>query len=94
MRVTFQRADDVRVVRLVVSRREVDGFAAEPPQPRVGEGGTVVECLGDDLYLVERATDDGRTLWLAEFLASELELIYRPPRDEPAPRNPGRGRAS
>ena len=78
---TFQRLDDVRVVRLLVERREVDGFTAEPPQPRAGEGGTVVDCLGDDLYLVERATDDGRTLWLAEFHASELELVDRPPRE-------------
>jgi hypothetical protein len=81
MSMTFQRLDSVRVTRLVVATREVDGFTAEPPQPRVGEGGTVVELLGDDLYLVERATDDGRTLWLAEFHASELELLDRPSRD-------------
>ena len=78
---TFQPLDSVRVTRLVVPTREVDGFSAEPPQPRVGESGIVVEPLGDDLYLVERATDDGRTLWLAEFHASELELLDRPSRD-------------
>jgi hypothetical protein len=81
MTMAFQQLDEVRVVRLVVAAREVDGFTADPPQPRVGESGTVVEPLGDDLYLVERATDDGRTLWLAEFHASELELVDRPPRD-------------
>src|SRR4029079_18326308 len=81
MSMTFQRLDSVRVTRLVVATRAVGGFSAEPPQPRVGESGTVVELLGDDLYLVERATDDGRTLWLAEFHASELELVDRPPRD-------------
>ena len=81
MTMTFQRLDEVRVIRLIVAAREVDGFSAEPPQPRLGESGVVVEPLGDDLYLVERATDDGRTLWLAEFHASELELVDRPPRD-------------
>lgn len=81
MTMTFQRLDEVRVVRLVVAAREVDGSGAEPPQPRLGESGIVVEPLGDDLYLVERVTDDGRTLWLAEFHASELELVDRPPRD-------------
>jgi hypothetical protein len=81
MSMTFQLLDSVRVTRLVVAKREVDGFTAEPPQPRVGESGTVVELLGDDLYLVERATDDGRTLWLAEFHASELELLDRLSRD-------------
>ena len=75
---TFRELDGVRVARLVVASREVDGATAEPLQPRVGERGTVVECVGDDLYLVERATDDGRTIWLAEFHASELELIERP----------------
>lgn len=81
MTAAFEPMDEVRVVRLVAAVREVDGFSAEPPQPRVGERGTVVEPLGDDLYLVERATDDGRTLWVAEFHASELELVDRPPRD-------------
>ena len=81
MTMAFQPLDEVRVARLAIATREVDGFTAEPPQPRVGESGTVVEPLGDDLYLVERATDDGRTLWIAEFHASELELLDRPPRD-------------
>ena len=35
----------------------------------------------DEIYLVERTTDDGRTLWLAEFHVSELELLERPARD-------------
>ena len=81
MTMAFQPLDEVRVSRLAIATREVDGVTAEPPQPRVGESGTVVEPLGDDLYLVERATDDGRTLWIAEFHASELELLDRPPRD-------------
>ena len=71
----FDRQDIVRVAQLVLETRDVDGSAAEPPQPRRGEIGVVVDDLGDDLYLVEHATDDGHTLWVAEFHADELELV-------------------
>jgi hypothetical protein len=70
-------ADIVRIVRLEAEERDVDGSADPPPQPRVGETGTVVEQVDDGIYLVERCTDDGRTLWIAEFLAGELELVDR-----------------
>jgi hypothetical protein len=73
----FELADVVRVQQLTVPTREVDGPVAEPPQPRVGELGVVVGSLGDDLYLVEHATDDGRAVWMAEFLAGELVLVRR-----------------
>ena len=73
----FELSDVVRVQQLTVSTREVDGPSADPPQPRVGELGVVVGSLGDDLYLVEHATDDGRSVWMAEFLAVELELVRR-----------------
>ena len=42
-------SDIVRVRALSVPTREVDGPAAEPPQPRVGDAGTVVAVLGDEL---------------------------------------------
>lgn len=69
--------DHVRVARLLVAERDVTGTAAEPPQPRIGETGTVVDDVGDGLYLVERMTADGYTMWLAEFSAEELELLDR-----------------
>ena len=69
--------DIVRVARLMIPSRDVDGPDAAPPQPRVGDLATVVGALGDDLYLVEHATDDGRSLWLAEFHLGELELVAR-----------------
>jgi hypothetical protein len=74
---TFHPADVVRIVRLEAEARDVDGSADPPPQPRVGEMATVVEEVDDGIYLVERCTDDGRTLWVAEFLAAELELVDR-----------------
>ena len=83
----FEPFDTVRVARLLVADREVDGSSAEPPQPRVGEEGSVVEVVGDDLYLVERVTDDGRTLWLAEFDEQELALVHRAGRDDDGERS-------
>ena len=73
----FEIFDVVRIRRLAVAEREVDGSAAEPPQPRVGETGSVVDAVGDGLYLVEHATDDGEPIWVAEFHESELELVER-----------------
>lgn len=73
----FELYDIVRIARLLVPDREVDGSTAEPPQPTVGETGVVVTPLGDGVYLVERSTDDGRTRWMAEFLEAELELVER-----------------
>lgn len=73
--IELQLSDVVRVNHLAIPSRDVDGPAAEPPQPRIGEVGVVVSALGDDLYLIEHATDDGRPLWIAEFHVGELELV-------------------
>lgn len=72
----------MRVLTLEGDERDVDSTVDPPQQPRVGEIGTIVDEVADGIYLVERSTDDGRTLWLAEFLASELELIERGARNE------------
>lgn len=74
----FEILDVVRVAQLLIPSRDVDGSAADPPQPRVGDTGIIVEVVGDDVYLVERTTDDGRLLWTAEFSESELKLLDRP----------------
>jgi hypothetical protein len=75
--VTFEPLDVVRVTRLLLPSRDVDGATAEPPQPQLGQRATVVDSLGDGLYLVERVTDDGLSLWVAEFHEDELELVDR-----------------
>jgi hypothetical protein len=74
---SFELYDTVRIARVLIPDRDVDGSAADPPQPRVGETGVIVTPLGDCVYLVERSTDDGRTQWMAEFLEDELELVER-----------------
>ena len=76
--VSFEPRDVVRVARLLHPSREVDGATAEPPQPGVGQSAMIVDALGEGLYLVERLTDDGRSLWVAEFHERELELLDRP----------------
>ena len=73
----LELSDIVRIARLMIPSRDVDGPDLTPPQPRVGDVATVVGALGDDLYLVEHATDDGRSLWLAEFHIGELDLLAR-----------------
>lgn len=76
---SFQPYDTVRIVRLLVPDREVTGSSAAPPQPSVGEVGSVVADVGDGLLLVEHVTADGYTVWLAEFAVDELELVVEPP---------------
>lgn len=73
----LELSDVVRIARLMIPSRDVDGPDITPPQPRIGDIATVVGALGDDLYLIEHATDDGRSLWLAEFHVGELELVAR-----------------
>ena len=73
----FYRQDLVRIVHLESDDRDVDSSIDPPRQPRVGEIATIVEEVAEGIYLVERCTDDGRPLWTAEFLASELDLVER-----------------
>ncbi len=65
----------MRIVNLEGDDRVIDSSLDPPRQPRIGEIGMVVEEVADGIYLVERCTDDGRALWMAEFLAHELERV-------------------
>ena len=71
----FLPRDRARVVNLEVEDRDVDSSVDPPQRPRIGEIGVIVEEVAEGIYLVERCTDDGRVLWVAEFLGSELEKI-------------------
>ena len=73
----FGILDTVRVVRLHDPDRDVTSALDPAPQPRIGELATVVDDVGEGLYLVERTTDDGISAWLAEFAGDELELVER-----------------
>jgi hypothetical protein len=69
--------DRVRIIRLREPERDVTSAFEIAPQPKVGELATIVDDVGDGIYLVERSTDDGVTAWLAEFERDELELVDR-----------------
>jgi len=73
----FEPEDVVRVARVLVAEREVSGSSATPPQPRVGDIGSIVADVGDGLYLVESCTADGITIWMTELAAEELERADR-----------------
>ena len=74
---TFTVHDTVRIVRLHAPDRDITSSLTPAPQPRIGELAMIVDDVGDDLYLVERTTDDGVSAWLAEFAGDELELVER-----------------
>ena len=73
----FDQSDIVRIEKLAMEERPVDGPSSTPPHPRVGDLGTVVAQVGDDLYLIEHAADDGQQIWVAEFHSEELALVER-----------------
>jgi hypothetical protein len=71
----FYSNDVVRIAHLESEERDVDSPIDPPPRPRVGEIAVIVEEVADGIYLVERRTDDGRPIWTAEFLVTELEQV-------------------
>ena len=79
---SLREYDSVRIVHVspdLGSHRVWEG-SARPPQ--VGDVGSVIQLRQERLraprYLVECVTPDGRTLWMAEFDQTELELTSRP----------------
>lgn len=81
----MQQFDVVRIVRLDTPSRHYDGTQGISRAPRVGDVGSVVELWTsggpNDLMIVEATDEEGRTLWLADFSGSELELLSKAPRD-------------
>ena len=72
----FQEHDVVRIVRLMQPERHFSGTAGEMRAPRVGDVATIVHLpVGADGCIVECVDPGGRTVWLAEFLLKELELV-------------------
>ena len=71
--------DCVRVVRLKDRNRPFDGSNAVKRAPQVGDVATVChEYSPEDpaaLLAVEMVTEEGLTVWLADFDRTELELV-------------------
>jgi hypothetical protein len=78
---SLKEFDVVRVVKLLTPNRHIDGSQRVMRQPRVGDIGTIVHVLNDagleSAYLVEAVNPDGLTLWLADFLHTELALEWQ-----------------
>jgi hypothetical protein len=67
--------DVVKVATLLESDRQYSGTQGVSRAPRVGDLATVVFVLEPGCAFVAEAVDtEGYTLWLADFLAEELQL--------------------
>jgi hypothetical protein len=75
----FKQYQVVRVQKLVQPPGDYDGWRVNHRPPQVGDTGTIVEILAAagvaDKYVVESVAPDGRTIWLDDFLAEELEPL-------------------
>lgn len=73
--------DIVRVVRLREEGRNFDGTESVRRAPRIGDIGSIVHCdpsRSDAAVAVEMVDEEGKTVWLADFVREELELVQRP----------------
>ncbi|HEY6073723.1 MAG TPA: hypothetical protein VIV15_10095 [Anaerolineales bacterium] len=77
----FHEYDVVRVTKLLKPERDFMGSEDTKRPPRVGDIGTIVDIPegSSDYYVVECVDSDegswGATLWLADFVSDELELV-------------------
>lgn len=75
----FAEYSIVRVARLLKAERFLVKGADEITRPpRIGDEGIVVDTgrhEGERQYMIECLTNDGDTVWVAEFSPDELELI-------------------
>ena len=75
----FAEYSTVRVARFIQAERFfVEGADEITRRPRIGDEGIVVATgshEGERLYMIECITDEGDTVWVAEFSPDELEFI-------------------
>jgi len=71
--------DVVRVARLDAPARDFSGTKGVSRPPRVGDEAIICHqydpCDPKAVVAVEMADPEGRTVWLADFLPDELELV-------------------
>ena len=69
----------VKVVQLIGSTTDYDGWKVNQRNPMVGDTGTLIDVLdAPDLpskFVVEKSDENGITIWLADFFQEELDLI-------------------
>ena len=73
----FHEYDVVRVTQLLQPDRYYDGTQGVKRSPRVGDIGAIVHMPpgSNSWCIVESVDNDGLTIWLADFVADELELV-------------------
>jgi hypothetical protein len=70
---------EVRIVRLIGSPTNYNGWNLNRRAPQVGDRGFLIDRLDAEgvgtRWVVEASASDGTTIWLADFLDEELELV-------------------
>ena len=64
----------VKVIKLLQENRPFDGTKKVKCPPKISDVGTVVFSQ-ENYCIVESVNQDGYTIWLADFIPEELEVI-------------------
>jgi hypothetical protein len=77
----FRECSQVRVRQLIEVNRPFNGSQNVMRPPEIGDTGIVVHITqhrwdGSLIYLVEKASPDGGTVWRADFVAEELASVH------------------
>lgn len=80
----FEEYSLVRIIKLNEANRPFDGTKGVMKPPKIGDIGTIVHIVErtnptDTIYIVEKVSPTGATIWLADFRQDELV-----PEDEPS----------
>jgi len=75
----LKELDVVRVIRLAEPVRRFTGTKDIARAPRVGDVGTIVTLYDPVNLCVECVADDGMTVWLSDFRADEVEVVWTVP---------------
>lgn len=71
--------EQVHIVKLLYPNRPFDASDDVGRAPAVGDCGTIVHVFDfgtpSATFVVESVHSDGRTIWLADFAAEELERV-------------------
>lgn len=70
----MRELDCVKIVKLLDKDRNFDGTEGVKRPPKVSDVGTIV-FLKDEFCMIECVDSDGHTIWLADFLTEELEVL-------------------
>lgn len=70
----MKELDCVKVIKLFCKNRSFDGTETVKCPAKIGDVAAIVH-LQENFCIVEKVDSDGFTVWLADFLFEELEVI-------------------